>query len=164
MGSIKYNLLLLVLPACGIYSFRGDTLPSDVRTLMVQNFPNQAPLTVPTLSQTFTEALRNKFLAQAPLTLTNQNPDLILSGYIENYAVTPVAIQSGDQAAQNRMTLTVYAECQSPKYPQLNWKQSFSNFLDFPANTPISTVQENLLSELSNRISQDIVNKTLSNW
>lgn len=164
MGSIKYNFLLLALSACGIYSFRGSTLPPDIRTLTIQNFPNQAPLIIPTLPQTFTEALRNKFLAQTPLTLTGQNADLILSGYIENYEVTPVAIQSGDQAAQNRMTLTIYAECHSPKYPQLNWKQSFSSFLDFPANTPISTVQENLLLDLSDRISQDIVNKTLSNW
>jgi len=38
------------------------------------------------------------------------------------------------------------------------------NFIDFPATANVGQVQETLIQELSERLAQDIVNKTLSNW
>lgn len=154
---------LLLLGSCS-YSFRSGALPSDVRTIQIQPFSNEAEVVIPTLAQTLTESIRQKFISQSPLVLVQTGGDLQISGRILDYKVAPVAIQSAQQAAQNRLSITIFVQCKSHRYPELSWEQSFMSFLDFPASTSLAQVQESLLGELSDRLATDIVNKTLSNW
>jgi len=160
-----YWVLFLAVVGSGCaYSFRGGALPPEVRTIQVEAFPNEAEVVIPTLSQTLTEAIRQKFITQTPLALTRSGGDLVLRGRITEYRVAPVAIQGEQQAAQNRLSITIFVECQSMRFPELSWQQSFMNFIDFPATANVGQVQETLIQELSERLAQDIVNKTLSNW
>lgn len=147
-----------------VYSFRSGALPSQVRTVNVTPFTNEATLVVPTLVQTLTEAVRQKFITQSSLVLSSGKADLTLYGRIIDFKVAPVAIQGTQQAAQNRLSITVEVRCMSEVFPELSWEQTFMNFSDFSAAQPLSQVQEALISDISDRIAQDIVNKTLSNW
>ncbi len=146
------------------YSFRAGALPPEVRTIQVEAFSNEAAIIVPTLSQTLTEAIRQKFITQTSLILVRSGGDIVLRGRITDYQVAPVAIQGGQQAAQNRLSITIFVECQSARFPEISWQQSFMNFVDFPATVSLGQVQETLVQELCDRLAQDVVNKTLSNW
>jgi hypothetical protein len=53
--------LLIGLQSCKV-SLSGASIPKDAKTFSVAFFPNNAPLVQPTLSQTFTEELRNFFI------------------------------------------------------------------------------------------------------
>ncbi len=162
---ILWLALSLVVAGSGCaYSFRGGALPPDVRTIQIEAFPNEAEVVIPTLSQTLTEAIRQKFITQTPLLLIRSGGDLVLRGRITEYRVAPVAIQGGQQAAQNRLSITIFVECQSARFPELGWQQSFMNFVDLPATANVGQLQEALIQELSERLAQDVVNKTLSNW
>ncbi|MCS7152834.1 MAG: LPS assembly lipoprotein LptE [Bacteroidia bacterium] len=152
-----------LLAGCA-YSFRSGALPPDVRSITVSPIQNEAAIVIPTLAQTLAEALRQKFISQSPLTLTTEKGDLILHGRITDFKVAPVAIQGTQQAAQNRLSITVHIRCVSPRHPELGWEQSFMNFADFPAAQPLAAVQEALISDICDRIAQDVVNKTLSFW
>ncbi|MCS6789380.1 MAG: LPS assembly lipoprotein LptE [Bacteroidia bacterium] len=167
MHSTTYRLLLAIggmgLSGC-VYSFRSGALPPQVRTITIMPFTNEATLVVPTLVQTLTEAVRQKFVTQSSLILSTGKSDLTLYGRIIDFKVAPVAIQGSQQAAQNRLSITVEVRCMSEAFPELRWEQTFMNFSDFPAAQPLSQVQEALVSDISDRIAQDIVNKTLSNW
>lgn len=155
--------LSLLLQACA-YSFRSGALPTDIRTLTVAPLTNEAAIVLPTLTQTLAEALRQKFIAQSSLSLVTEKGDLVLYGRITDFKLAPVAIQGSQQAAQNRLSITLVVKCTCPKYPALNWEQSFMNFADFPASQPLSAVQEALITDICDRIAQDVVNKTLSTW
>ncbi|GIV24454.1 MAG: hypothetical protein KatS3mg026_0146 [Bacteroidia bacterium] len=155
--------LLLVVGGCA-YSFRGGAIPSDVRTVSLAPLTNEASVVVPTLAQTLAEALRQKFISQSPFTLVQTEGDLALYARITDYKVAPVAIQGSQQAAQNRLSITLIVKCVSKKHPELNWEQSFMNFADFPASQPLPAVQEALISDICDRLAQDVVNKTLSTW
>src|SRR5512145_844688 len=98
---------LIVMASCKIYSFTGASIAPDVKTVSIIYFPNQAPLVQPTLSQVFTEALKDKFISQTSLTLVDNGGDLNFEGAITSYGTQPVAIQSGDVASQNRLTIAV---------------------------------------------------------
>ncbi len=160
---LSMSLLLSGNGGCS-YSFRAGALPRDVRTIQIEPLPNEAAIVVPTLSQTLTEAVRQKFISQTSLILVSNGGDLLLQGRITDYQVAPVAIQGVQQAAQNRLSITIFVECKSMRFPEVAWQQSFTNFLDFPATASLGQVQEALIQELSERLAQDIVNKTLSNW
>ncbi|MCX7606662.1 MAG: LPS assembly lipoprotein LptE [Bacteroidia bacterium] len=167
MGSTVYRVAFLLLPLilsqCA-YSFRSGALPPDVKTISLAPLSNEAPLVIPTLTQTLAEAIRQKFISQSPLALTAEKGDLLLQGRITDFKVAPIAIQGSQQAAQNRLSITVYVKCTCARHPELNWEQSFMNFSDFPASQPLPTVQEVLISDICDRIAQDVVNKTLSTW
>lgn len=145
------------------YSFTGASIEPDVKTVSINVFQNNAPLVVPTLAQNFTESLRDKFITQTSLQLSRSNGDLQFSGVITDYSITPLTIQ-GDQAAQNRMTLSLRVQFINVKHPEKNWEESFSNFVDFPRTAPWPGAEPDLILEVQNKLIQDIFNKALANW
>jgi hypothetical protein len=164
LAGISAFLLGVMQVAGCAYSFRSGALPPDVRTVTLAPLANEATIVIPTLTQTMAEAIRQKFVSQSPLSLTPDKGDLILYGRITEYKVAPVAIQGSQQAAQNRLSITLSVKCVSARHPELNWEQAFMNFSDFPATQPLPQIQDALISDICDRIAQDIVNKTLSTW
>ena len=76
----------------------------------------------------------------------------------------PVAIQSTDQAAQNRLTITVTVKYTCAFDEKRNFEQSFSRFADYPSNQNLTTVESKLMDEINDQLTQDIFNKALNNW
>ncbi|HWY98754.1 MAG TPA: hypothetical protein VNY36_06695, partial [Bacteroidia bacterium] len=69
-------LFVALLTGCGVgFSFSGASIPPDAKSISVQYFQNQAPLAGPTMSQTFTDALRDYATSQSHLKLVS-NGDL----------------------------------------------------------------------------------------
>ena len=73
MNKIKNYIVILLsiifFESCGVYSFTGASIAPDIKTISIKYFPNRAPLIQPTLSQAFTEKLKEKFIAQTNLRL-----------------------------------------------------------------------------------------------
>ncbi|PCJ89017.1 MAG: hypothetical protein COA57_02645 [Flavobacteriales bacterium] len=160
-----FCLLLIGSQSCKVnYSFTGASIPPDVKTVSVSYFPNYAPLAQPTLSQTFTEALRDILLRQTPLSLVEGGGDLHFEGEIRNYLTSPVAVQGNETAARNRLTITVKVRYVNTKDENQNFEQSFSRFADYDGGTALSEVEEDLIKEVNDQLVQDIFNRALSNW
>lgn len=161
---VLVTLYLLLISACK-YSFTGASIAPDVKTFSVQYFPNRASLVNPALSQQFTEKLKEKFLSSTSLAPTKTNGDLAFEGYISDYVVQPTAIQSGiDQAALNRLTITVSVKFTNSKDEKQNFETSFSSFADFDSRKTLTQVESSLTDEITKRIVDDIFNKAVINW
>jgi|CXWJ01.1.fsa_nt_gi hypothetical protein len=161
---LLYTLCFVLFSSCK-YSFTGASIPPDVKTFSVQYFPNRSSLVNPALSQQFTEKLKEKFLSSTSLTPTKTNGDLAFEGYISDYVVQPTAIQSGiDQAALNRLTITVSVKFTNSKDEKQNFETSFSSFADFDSRKTLTQVESSLTDEITKRIVDDIFNKAVINW
>ena len=59
-----YLLIAFILSACTIsYKFNGASIDyTKVKTISIKDFPNQAPLVYPPLSQQFTEGLKDIYI------------------------------------------------------------------------------------------------------
>ena len=98
MNRVLINLfliLLLVVQACGIYSFTGASIPSGASTFQVNFFENQAgsrpgSTVEPGLDRDFTLALQDIILGQTNLNLVNSGGDLVYEGEITQYSITPM--------------------------------------------------------------------------
>ena len=158
--------LLLVQSSCKVgYSFTGASISPDVKTFTIQNFPNNASLVVPTLSRTFSDAVRDYFTSQTNLRLVDRNGDLVIDGVISGYAVTPIAIQGNETAALNRLTITVVIKFTNHKNEKQNFEnKSFSRYEDYPSSQSLSTVQDQLISDITDLLVKDIFNSTVVNW
>ncbi|HSH65372.1 MAG TPA: LptE family protein [Bacteroidia bacterium] len=146
------------------YSLNGASIPPEAKTVSVTFFQNLASMAPPTLSQSFTEALRTKLSSQSRLALISRNGDLAFEGSITGYSTMPVAIQSSDQAAQNRLTITINVKYTCSFDEKKNFEQSFSRFADYPSNQNLTAVESKLIETINDQLTQDVFNKALNNW
>lgn len=146
------------------YSLNGATVPIEAKTVSVAFFANNTTLGSPVISQKFTEKLRDVVSTQTNLALMKQNGDLQFDGSIIDYNVAPVSIQSNDQAANNRLTITVSVKYSNKFDATKDFEQNFTRFADFPANQAISSVESGLLTEINRQLTEDIFNKAFNNW
>src|SRR3989339_1033741 len=88
------------------YSATGASLTAGEKTVSVVYFPNRAPIVNPTLSQEFTEKLKDKFISQTSLNMITGDGDLSFEGEISGYDTKPIAITGNnqrDKASLNRL-------------------------------------------------------------
>lgn len=157
-------LTLMFNMGCGVYSFTGASIPAQAQTVSVQYFPNNAMLVEPLLSNTFTTALRDKFMNQTSLRMVEQNGDLAFEGEISDYRTSPVAIQSDQTAALNRLTITVNVRFFNKFDETKNFETKFSQYLDYPSEQDLNTVKDNLIAQIVENLVEDAFNKSVVNW
>lgn len=158
-------LLTGITNSCRIsYSFTGANISPAVKTFSVYYFPNRARLVNPTMSQSFTEALREKLQRQTPLNELAEDGDLIFEGQITGYEVRPMSIQKEDMAALNRLTVSVRVKYTNNVDPDQSIEQTFSAFEEFDAASSLSAVEDGLVPEIITKLTEDIFNATLANW
>ncbi len=156
---------LLLFSSCKVnYSFSGASVSPDVKTVSIQAFRNNASLAPPTLPQSLNESLKDIFTSQTNLGIISSSGDLNFEGEIINYLTAPVAIQSNDQAALNRLTITMSVKFTNIKDEKQNFETSFSRYADYSSTQSLSAVQESLIEEINKQLVQDIFNKAMINW
>ncbi len=156
--------LAFVCHGCGVYSFSGASIPAEARTVSVAYFPNHAQLVNPTLSNDFTNALRDAMMNQTQLDMVEEGGDLAFEGEITGYSTMPVAITAAQTAAMNRLTITVKVRFSNHFDDTKDFEQSFSHYEDYPSEQDLIAVQEGLTSVIVEALVEDIFNKALVNW
>lgn len=147
------------------FSLSGASIPDYAKTFSVQYFKNQAQLAGPTVSQTFTDALRNYIASHSRLTLTDAG-DLDFQGDISGYtigAVTASASAPG-QSTTTRLTITIDVTYTDKKDPKKCFNATFSRYADFPSSENITAVQNDLITQINNQLVQDVFDKAFNNW
>ncbi|HAN17827.1 MAG: hypothetical protein A2X13_05810 [Bacteroidetes bacterium GWC2_33_15] len=146
------------------YDMAGVTISPEVKTVSIQYFENRAPLGIANLGQMFTDELKDKFKSQSSLTLVTDMGHLNFEGEFTDYTIRPVAIQGNETAAQNRLTITIRVKYTNEKEPDLNFDTKFTRYKDWDSNTDISSVEEELVTEIIELLIDDIFNKSVVNW
>lgn len=161
-----FGFAVLSWASCSMsYSFTGASIPPEVKTIQINQFPNNAPLVNPTLSQVFTDALRDKFQSQTTLVIVSEGGDLVIEGEISDYNTRPSAIQSDDIAALNRLTIAVRVSYTNT----FDDSQSFSNktfswYEDYDSSQDLNSVADQLVPLILESLVDDIFNQTVVNW
>lgn len=155
---------LFISGGCGVYSFTGASIPPEAKTVSVLYFPNNAMLVEPLLSSTVTSALRDKFSNQTNLQMVAQQGDLAFEGEITDYKTTPVAIQSDQTAALNRLTITVNVRFFNKFDESKGFETKFSQYKDYPSGQDLNAVKDGLITEIVEMLVDDVFNKSVVNW
>lgn len=160
-------MLLITLSACwpSSVSFRDGTLPEEWKTFTVKTLTNNtatAPNSYPSL---LTEALKDGIQNNTRLLLnTGNTAEVNIEGAINGYSVSPIALQPGDVAAKNRLTISANFTIFITKPDEDQMQLSLTKFMDFDSNKDISSVETALIEEINQQIVQDVVAKLMSNW
>ncbi len=169
----KKNICLLLICicfcSCGIvkvrYSISGANISPEVKTYSVDYFPNKALLVVPYLSSLFTDKLNTYIRSKTGLSeMTDNNGDIRFEGQITGYSQRPIDIQKDEVAASNRLTIEIRVKYTNIKDDKYDFDSKFSNYADYPASANFDAIEESLITEILDKIIEDIYNKALVNW
>lgn len=162
-------VLLMALTSCwpSKIGFR-DTggMPEEWEFFHLQTLQNNAATCPLSYTALLSEALKDGIQNNTRLGLATKNTDaqVQLSGEITGYSVNPIAIQNGDNAAKNRLTVSVQFTILTTLPKNEEQKLSITRFADFDASTNFSAVESQLLATINEQIIQDVINKLQSNW
>jgi len=132
----------------------------------IENNASNAPINYSTeLTEAITLGIQNN--TRLLLSNNQQTAQVTISGKITNYSLMPIALQEGDNAAQNRLTISatfdLFFECPQEEYSH-QMKVTSSRFADFDATQDVSAIENELTQEINTQIVQDVINQLLSNW
>lgn len=159
---------LFLMSGCGVYSFTGGSIGA-LKTVSVVIFENTAPLVNPNLSQSFTEALKDRIRSQTGLSFVRTDGEANFDGRITDYNLQPVAIQGNQQvtAGLTRLTITVNVKYTNRLVGEQDksFEQSFTRFKDFSSTSgPFSSQESNLVKDINQQLTEDIYNRAFANW
>ena len=160
--------LFFILTSCWptSVSFVDGNMPEEWQTFFVAPLENNAPNTPLSYSATLSESLRNDIQNNTRLLINNESDsaEINITGTVSNYSISPVALQEGDNAAKNRLSVTVRFEIYISKPEEDQMSITSTRFVDYDVSVDIGVVETELLAEVNEQIVQDVINKLMSNW
>lgn len=168
MKVLYLSFLVFILFGCwpSSVSFRdAGSMPEEWKSFSVDMIENNAPNCPLSYGPQLTERIKDAVQNNTRLLLNTDNGgEIEISGKISRYNVAPIAIQQDDNATQNRLTIAVSFSI-SINAPEKDVMQlTVSRFADFESNVNLASVEAQLIEEINEQISQDVINKLLSNW
>lgn len=165
----QYSVLiaiLVLLSSCSIsYKFNGANINyQTTHSISIAEFPNNAPMVNPTLSNVLSEALRDLYQRQTRLQILSKGGDLEVEGEIVGYDLTQGAIAADSYASESKLTIRVSVHFTNNVYPEESFEKTYSAFRTFDASLLLSDVQDDLCSAMVTEISESIYNDTVAKW
>lgn len=163
-----YILSVVLLTSCWpkSISFIDGTTPEEWETFSMKTLKNNAPNTPLSYAALLTEEVKDGIQNKSRLLLKSDPSEtqIDIEGVITNYSITPVAIQDGDEAAKNRLSVSVKFTIFIKEPEEEQRTVNSVRFIDYDADTDLGIVESTLLTEVNDQIVQDLLNKLLSNW
>ncbi len=157
-------LLMISCSACKIYKFNQAVVTPGAKTVNVHFIENKARFVYPQLAPQMTDKLRQKINNLTPLTqVQNDNADYDIKCEITGYDVTTAGI-SQQQAATNRLVVTVTVSVKNRLDEKKNVDGPVSRNFDFSANLSLDQAQTQLLPTIIQNMVDEIFNRVFSNW
>jgi len=75
-----------------------------------------------------------------------------------------LGVTASQQAASNRLTITVKILFTNTKEPTKNFEKRFSRYYDFDATQNLSTIETAAIKQISDQIIEDIFLEAVANW
>ena len=154
----------LALASCkGGYSFTGGNV-GDAKSIYVGFFDNNAQIVNPEMSQVVTEAIKDIFVQQTSLELSDGPSDMEVSGSIVEYSLKPQAARGPSEVAQMRFTISLQVDFMNRLVPDNDYSQRFSRSRDYGADLNFSDIETELSEEIIKELTEDILNRAIANW
>ncbi|HBG53002.1 MAG TPA: hypothetical protein DDW70_02130 [Rikenellaceae bacterium] len=163
-GRILALLTPLLLTQCWWYSFSGTSINPQAETISVAYIENRAERINPSLSNTLTEALMDKYTKLTPLSVISEEGDYAVSGEITGYSIAPMAVTTDEVASMTRLTVTVRIVFVNKLEPSENFDKNFSSYEDYDSTISFDAAEGGLVETIVEKIVEEIFNATVANW
>ena len=157
---------VVTLSSCMIsYRFNGASIDySKTRSISIADFPNNAAMVNPNLSNNLSEGIRDIYSRQTRLQILRRGGDMELEGEIVDYALTPMAISADNLSAETKLTITIKVRFTNNKAPEESFEKTYSAYQTFDSSRLLTDVQDELCATMITELAENIYNDTVAKW
>ena len=156
----------MCLSSCSIsFKLNGANIDyATTKSISVADFPNNAALVYPQLSNELTEGIRDLYVRQTRLQMNPRGGDLELEGEITGYDLAQMSIAADSYAAETKLTITVRVRFINNVRPEESFEKTYSAYQTFDSSRMLTDVQEELCAVMIKEIAESIYNDTVAKW
>lgn len=157
---------VVTLSSCLIsYRFNGASIDySKTQSISIADFPNNAAMVNPNLSNNLSEGIRDIYSRQTRLQILRRGGDMELEGEIVDYALTPMAISADNLSAETKLTITIKVRFTNNKAPEESFEKTYSAYQTFDSSRLLTDVQDELCATMITELAENIYNDTVAKW
>lgn len=167
--SVFFAVLTCILSACFPVSIglKDASMDPNLKFFAIENFEQIAANTPMNYPVQFTEFLKDGIVSNTKLKLVpleDEKRHLVFSGEIIRYDISPVSIQTDNQAAQTRLTVGMKVYIENLLNQDKSMEFNINRFVDFNSDVDYNSIEVQLLENINGQLLQDILNKLQSDW
>ena len=158
--------LLLLLSSCSVsFKLNGANINyQTTHTISIADFPNNAAMVNPTLSNNLSESIRDLYARQTRLQILRKGGDLEVEGSIVGYDISEGAISVDGYASESKLTIRVQVHFTNNVNPEESFDKTYSAYQTFDAAKMLTDVQDELCATIIKEIAENIYNDTVAKW
>jgi hypothetical protein len=161
----------LVIPALAavsfsgcVYSFKGSSVPTHLKTIAVQLFDDQSGSGEPGLREQLTNKLIDRFKQDNSLQITDKShSDSMIEGTIASLTDQPLVVAAGEAVTKRHITIMTNVTFQDLKLRKKVFEKQFSDWGDYEVSGGPAQ-RQTAVSAALDKLSEDILNETVSGW
>ena len=159
-------MLSLLLMGCTIsYKFNGASINYDkVKTITIEEFPNRASYVWGPMAPMFNTDLQDIYVQQTRLQQVKRGGDLHVSGEITAYDQYNKSVSAEGYSSVVELKMVVNVRFTNNTNHSEDFEKTFSATCEYDATQQLSAVQEELVTQMVDEITEQIFNATVANW
>ena len=159
-------LLLTTVCACKVTSScNGASSDYNVtKTIQSEEFPIRASYVWGPMQNIFNNELKDIFANHTHLSQVKRNGDLKIEGEITQYQQRNKSVSAEGYSAQTELSMTVNVRFTNNKKHEEDFEQTFTATSTYETTQSLSSVQEELVTQMTKEITEQIFNATVANW
>ena len=159
-------LLALLVSACTVsYRFNGASIDyTTTKTIQIDNFPIRSAYVWAPMQSIFQNRLTDVYSNQTKLRQVKKNGDLQLAGEIVAFDQFNKGISSDGYSSQVQLKMTVNVRFVNNHKHTDDFERQFTATSEYDASQQLNAVQEELVTQMTKDIVDQIFNATVANW
>ncbi len=167
--NIRYIAVLaaaLALVSCSIsYRFNGASIDyATTKTIQLDPFPIRSSYVWAPMQSIFNNRLTDIYAQQTKLRQVKRGGDLVVSGEITGFDQFNKGVGSDGYSSQVQLKMTVNVRFTNNKKHSEDFERQFSATTEYDATQQLVNVQEELVTQMTKDIVDQIFNATVANW
>ena len=163
---ISAGVVMLTLLGCSVqYKFNMSSIDyTKVKTIQINDFPIRSSYVWGPMGPMFNNGLKDKFADHTKLSQVKRNGDLKIEGEITNYSQRNKSVSAEGYSAQTELAITVNVRFTNNTNHKEDFERQFTATSTYETTQSLTSVQEQLVTEMVKDIVDQIFNATVANW
>lgn len=166
MAILSVCATVCMLLSCSVsYKFNGASIDySKTKTIQIADFPIRASYVWGPMASIFNNQLKDQFANHTKLIQVRRNGDLKIEGEITRYEQRNKSVSSEGYSSQTELSMTVNVRFTNNANHAEDFERQFTATATYENTQTLNAVQEELVTQMVEEITDQIFNATVANW
>ena len=158
--------VVICLVSCSVsYKFNGASIDyTKTKTIQIADFPIRSSYVWAPMASIFNNELKDIFANNTRLIQVKNNGDLKIEGEITQYSQRNKSVTAEGTSAQAELSMTVNVRFTNNANHSEDFERQFTASATYDNTQTLNAVQEELVTQMVEEITDQIFNATVANW